>query len=59
MYLVMVVKTSMTVRSAYGDVEVPFTDAGFVGMIPVFATQEEAEEWADGKFEVVPVMEKI
>jgi TusA-related sulfurtransferase len=55
MYMVMALKKSMKVSVMGKEVEVPFTSAGFVGMIPVFATKEEAEEWADGKAQVVPI----
>lgn len=56
MYMVMALKKTIQVSVMGQAQEVPFTSAGFVGMIPVFATKEEAEEWADGKAQVVPLI---
>lgn len=55
MYMAMAVKKSITVNVMGQTQELPFTSAGFIGMIPVFATKEEAEEWADGKCQVIPL----
>ena len=53
-YVALAVMPSMTITSPWtGELEIPFAGAGFLGMCPVFATMEEAREWADGKFEIV------
>ena len=57
MYLVLVVCKSHD-SSVFGQtVKLPFTDAGFFGMCPVFETKERAEEYADGRAGIVEIKE--
>ena len=56
MWIVMAVKKSIEVEMpAFGfKQELPLSSAdGMIGMIPVFDTKEQAEEYADGKSKVV------
>ncbi len=58
MWMVMAVKKSIEVELPAFRLkqELPLSCAGgMVGMIPVFDTREDAEEYADGKFDVVQV----
>jgi hypothetical protein len=55
--MVLAVKTSMKISVAGSIKELPFEYAGFYGMCPVFITIDEAKKYADGKAEVVEVME--
>ena len=55
MYLVLVVKTEMDIVVMGQKTTVPFSSAGLCGMCPVFNTKEEAEEWAEGKAQIIHV----
>lgn len=55
LYGVMAVKESLTVEVLGQQKELSFKDAGFRGMIPVFNTEKEAKEYANGKFQVFKV----
>ena len=57
LYLVLVVKTSMDL-SIMGRVEtVPLSSAGLYGVCPVFEKLADAQEYADGKAQVIAVSE--
>jgi len=57
MYLVLIVKTTMDL-SIMGRVEtVPFSKAGLYGVCPVFEKLGDAQEFADGKAQVIQVIE--
>jgi hypothetical protein len=57
MYMVLAVKTSIKLNAAGFIKELPFKDAGFYGMCPVFLTRDEAKRYADGKAKVVEVVD--
>jgi len=47
-YIATVIKTEIHINAMGRDITLPFKDAGFYGMAPVFATKKEAIDFADG-----------
>lgn len=58
MYLVLGVKSTLTVLTPWGYQELSFSDAGFFGMCPVFENEHDAIKYADGKLRIVEVSEE-